>query len=169
MIKLNSDFILLKFRLPWLNKYIEDDYLNFKNDFSKFNDKIKINNMKLEKGNVLYLKGKIFTQIYSHTRSTESRLFIRKYNNRYKIKKYNCYDYEDKLMYYNIYIRDKEIKFKKSNTITDYLLGYDNKYESVSEYFIIYKYLKYYKKDLSNYNKNIIKILFDISFTSLKI
>ena len=41
-------------------------------------------------------------------------------------------------MYYNIYTRDKEIRFKKSNTITDYLLGYDNKYESVSEYFIIY-------------------------------
>ena len=63
-----------------------DDYLNFKNDFSKFNDKVKINNIKLEKGDILYLKGKIFTQIYSPVRSSETRLFIRKYNNKYRIK-----------------------------------------------------------------------------------
>ena len=31
-INLNSDFMLLKFRLPWLNKYIDNDYLNFKNN-----------------------------------------------------------------------------------------------------------------------------------------
>jgi hypothetical protein len=163
-IKLDADFMLLKFRLPWLNKYIKDDYLNYTNDLSKFKDKIKINNNILENGDILYLKGKIFTQIYSTARSSETRLFVKKKNNKYKIKKYNCYDYEDKLTYYNIHTRDKKIKFKKSNTIQDYLLGYNNKYESVSEYYIIYKYLKYYKKNLSNYNHNIIKILFDISF-----
>jgi len=163
-IKLNADFMLLKFRLPWLNKYIKDDYLNFKNDLSIYKDKIKIYNNILENGDVLYLKGKIFTQIYSPTRSSETRLFVKKNNNKYIIKKYNCYDYEDKLLYYNIHTRDNKIKFKKSNTIQDYLLGYNNKYESVTEYYIIYKYLKYYKKNLSNYNQNIIKILFDISF-----
>ena len=161
-IKMQADFMLLKFRLPWLNKYIKDDYLNYKTDLRYFYYNY---NSKCEYGNVLYLDGDIYTQLYSQPRSTECRLFVKKINNTYVFKEYNCYDYEDKLLYYNIKTRDKKAKFKKSYMLPYYLIGYNNNYECVMEYCIIYQYLKYYKRDLKHYNKNIINLLYKISFT----
>lgn len=165
-IKLNADFMLLKFRLPWLNKYIENNYLHFPCDkFILDNKLIKITKKELKSGDVQYLKGIIYTQLYTSSQSSETRLFVKKKNGKYKIKNYNCYEYEDKICYYNTYTRNKEISFLNSNILCNSILGYDNKYPSVCEYYIIYKYLKYYKKNIINYDNNIIQILFDISFT----
>lgn len=163
-IKMNADFMSLKFRLPWLNKKIENDNLKYKINNLNIEDKFLFINNKINKNEVQYLDGKIYIQIYGNKRSTETRLFVKKEDGKYKIKNYNCIDYERKCSYFNLIDKDKKYKFKKSNNLKKILIGYNNNYDSITEYFIIYKYLKYYKKNLNNYNKNIINLLYKISF-----
>ena len=93
--------------------------------------------------------------------STETRLlYIRKSTAEsfefinYDIKKYNfnCY-------YFNFKDRYKIYNYKESSKIPLHILGYDNSYESVCEYYLIYNYLKDYKKIEPNLDE-IIKILY---------
>ena len=164
-ILMNADYMSIKFRLPWLNEQ-NNENLKYKFDIDKIENKIEYLDDQLLNGDILYLKGKIFIQIYANKFSTETRLFIKKNkNNKYYITKYNCYDYEEKLFYHNSINKQKNYKFKKSNMLENNLIGYDNSYDCVSEYFIIYKYLKFFKKDkMIKYTKKIINILYDISF-----
>lgn len=163
-IMMNADFMSIKFRLPWIEKD-SDDNIKYKLDISNLENKIINNEKEIKRGDILYLKGKIFVQIYPLKNSTETRLFIKKNkDNKYIIKKYNCFDYEEKLFYFNNTNKKKNYIYKSSDFLSKNLLGYNKSYDCVTEYYIMYKYLKYYKKDLKEYNKKIINLLYDISF-----
>ena len=167
-VLLEADFMNIKLRFPWLEKNTSE-HLNYKLNLSAIENKINLINDKLNEGDILYLDGKIFIQLYAFNNSTETRLFVKKNkNNKYSLKKYNCFDYEEKLLYHNTINKQKKYKFKLSKTMEKNLIGYNNSYDCVSEYFIFYKYLKYYKKDISNYNYKIINLIYDISFMYVK-
>jgi hypothetical protein len=167
-VLLNADFMNIKLRFPWLEKNTSD-HLNYKLNLSDIENKIDLINDKINEGDVLYLDGKILIQLYAFNNSTEARLFVKKNkNNKYSLKKYNCFDYEEKLLYHNTINKQQKYKFKLSKTMKKNLIGYNNSYDCVSEYFIFYKYLKYYKKNLSDYNNKIINLIYDISFKYVK-
>lgn len=165
-VLLNADFLSIKFRLPWIN---EHDNTIYNLDLTDIKNKINNYNIKLENpGDIIYLAGKIYIQIYAHNNSSETRLFVKKNNNKYDLKTYNCYKYEEQLLYHNTINKQLKYKFKLSKHLYFNLIGYNDSYDNVVEYYIIYKYLKYYIKDIKNYNYNIIHILYDISFKYTK-
>ena len=153
-IQLNSIAYLLKFRLPLDNKGFKYEYFNY-----IIPNGIKIKKFRRE--GFRYLQGKIAVQIFASLMSTENRLlYIRnsttepfEFEN-YDIKKYNrnCY-------YYNFIDRYNYFSYKESNKVPLHILGYDNGYESVCEYYLIYQYLKIYKK-VEPELEEIIKILY---------
>jgi hypothetical protein len=162
-IQMNADFMSIKFRLPWLSNEYPNHLFNI--DTDGIEDRVNIINDELKETEVRYLKGKIYIQIYAFKRSTESRLFVKKNrDNKYDIINYDCEKYEHRFFYFNTKEKDNEFEFKESYILEDKLVGYNKSYDSVSEYFIMYKYLKNYKKDLSDYNNKIVKLLFNISF-----
>jgi hypothetical protein len=153
-IQLNSIAYLLKFRLPYYNK-------GFKYEYFDYNVPKTVKIKKFRKEGFKYLSGKIMTQIYAPLMSTETRLlYIRKspdepfdFTN-YDVKKYNlnCY-------YFNFKDRYKIYNYKESKKIAEHILGYDNGYESVCEYYLIYHYLLDYKKKEPVFEE-IVKILY---------
>jgi hypothetical protein len=180
-ILLNADYISLKFRLPWFsdsNRNLFNNNILQNEDIiknlnilykKKIDDIIIINNNNNNNNNkIQFLSGKIFTQIYPYKRSTETRLFTRKFNGKYKMKNYNCIAYEERLMNFNLNLKDKNYKFKKSDEMSKIFLGYDKSYDCVCEYFILYYYLKFYKKDLNNYHNKIIDLIYFITFEESK-
>jgi hypothetical protein len=109
-IMMDAEFISLKFRLPWISD--ENKHL-FQNKFIGIEDKVVLRDKTLNENEVYFLDGKIFLQIYPLKRSTETRLFSRKNKNgKYTIKKYDCIDYEDKLIYFNLHL------FNNQNRLT---------------------------------------------------
>jgi hypothetical protein len=153
-IQLNSIAYLLKFRLPYENK-------GFKYEYFKYNIPNEVKIKKYRKEGFPYLTGKITIQIFAPLMSTENRLlYIResisepfKFEN-YDVKKYNrnCY-------YYNFVDRYNHFIYKESNKVPLHILGYDNGYESVCEYYLMYQYFKVYKK-IEPDIEDIIKILY---------
>jgi len=170
-ILLDSEFIMLKLRFPFTN--IESGTLNFEYNIDDINDKIVITNNITDKKNKLYLMGKIFLQIFPRARSTETRLItskIRYFNDRlkhrqpdinndkYLLKYYDSIKYESQLNYFNLIDRTKKYKYKNSELMKKYILGFDDSYDCVGMYYILFKYMK--QKHLEN--ENIFKMLFDI-------
>ena len=148
-ILLNAEFMLLKMRMPYDLQNIEYNISN------NIKTKLVFNN--IVKGNFTYLDGEIFLQLYPGQQSTETRLFVSKIkyiknqvdnvlNEGYNMTSYNVDDYERSLMYYNTYIRPRRYIYKMSDDTKNHLLGFDDSYDSVGEYYVVAKYLKYYKK-----------------------
>ena len=160
-IQLNSVAYMLKFRLPYL----------IENEFNKLNINYKIPKgvkvdkklTKLNKYDFLYLKGEIYFQIYAPIMSSETRLIYVKDNKKkskynFEMQKYNIELYDGNLYYFNIFDRVKKYEYKDSRLMKYHLLGYDDSYESVTEYYIINKYLG----DSVQYS-DIIKKLYNIN------
>ena len=150
-IMMNAEFMLLKFRMFFYEKSIDEiNFINndkMINDIKNYNIKYKIDDDKQKSINkyMLYLDGKILSQIYQGPTSSETRLLVKKNNNGYKMRYYNNLDYEQILYYF--------YKLEK------YLPNYYTNYTSASEYKIIYDYLKYYKKEKDIKFKNVLNII----------
>lgn len=159
VIQANAIAYMLKLRFP----YIDDNFSY--TDFTYNIDNIKkyISVPKIKSNKILYLSGNIYTQIYPPGRSSETRLIYIKANpnDKYKLIYYDPLTYEQKLNYFNTFDRNNSYIFKNSQMLKYHLIGYDDGYESVVEYYIIYNYLKYYKKINPNC-VSIIKLLYDI-------
>jgi hypothetical protein len=160
-IQLNSIAYMLKFRLPYL---IEDKIKNLNINYKLPKD-LKVNKKLLSNKNkniydFLYLKGDIYFQIYAPTMSSETRLIYIKdnKNDKFEIQNYNIENYDGNLYYFNIIDRNKKYVYKDSELVKYHILGYDDSYESVCEYFIIEKYLG----ENSNYDE-IIRKLYEIN------
>lgn len=152
-IQLNPIAYLLKFRLP---------YPKAKFKYENFSYKLPTKNVEIENGTGFkFLKGKILIQIYSRIEGTESRLLhIRKsLEEKFKIVNYDIFKYNYNLYYFNLIERQLSFSYKDSAKLKNHLLGYNDSYESVCEYFLIYKYLK--RKHKASL-KNIVKFLFNI-------
>ena len=157
-IQLDSIAYLLKFRLPLINKGFKYEYFNYP---ISLNIKNKIIIKKFRKPGFKYLTGKVLTQIYTPLMSTESRLlYIRKSSNeKFKFENYDIEKYNMNCYYFNLYDRYKIYSYKESNKLPQHILGFDNGYESVTEYYIIYHYIKEYLKEEPTIKK-IIEIIF---------
>lgn len=136
-IQMNSVMIMMKFRQPF-NTNID---LNYNTDDIK--DKIKIIDQKKNENCFLYLSGTIQIQVYPPIYSTETRL-IAKINNegKYELKYYDSQEYEGRMLYFNEYVRMQKHRYKDSHLVKYHIIGFDDSYENVSEYYIIEKYLK---------------------------
>lgn len=143
-IQLDSIAYLIKFRLPYVTESFNFNDFDYLLPLSKeksqyqFDDKIK---------GIKYLKGDIYPQIYPPVKSTETRLIhIRKPNEPFTFHKYDPKLYEDQLFYFNTKCRLFSYQYKDSPSLKYHLIGYDDGYESVCEYYIIEQYLNTYCK-----------------------
>ena len=168
-IQLNSVAYMLKFRLPYLDNNFNKSLITYKLpkevkvNKSYNNLENEVNNIN-EKYDFYYLKGSIYIQLYSPTLSSETRLiYVRDKNEKFIIQKYNIENYDGNMYYFNQIDRSKKYKYKDSNLMKYHILGYDDSYESVSEYYIIDKYFN--EKETSS---NIIKKLYDINNQIIK-
>jgi hypothetical protein len=153
-IKLDSEFMMFKFRLPYVYEITEK--IDFSYSVEDIKDKIIMpkseENMKHK---IIYLKGKIYSQLYAPQRSTETRLICgkRKYygkskdGDKYDMDIYDYKKYEGQMNYFNIYYRNGIFKYKNSEIIISNIIGYDKSYESVAEYYLALKFLKLTKKN----------------------
>lgn len=158
-ILMSADYMLLKLRMPYLST---DELYRTDYDYSIFNKLININKSEKSNDSILYLDGIIYSQLYQKNKSTETRLYVVKKNGKYDTKYYNINKYDKTLCYYNLYIRPMMYKYKQSNDATHFILGFDNSYDSVSEYHILYKYVKNYMKKTDLHNETI-KLLSNIT------
>ena len=164
-IMMNAEYMLLKFRMFFYEKSIDEiNFINndkMINDIKNYNIKYKIDDDKQKSINkyMLYLDGKILSQIYQGSTSSETRLLVKKNNNGYKMRYYNNLDYEQILYYFNNNTRLEEYKFKKSYKLEKYLPNYYTNYTSASEYKIIYNYFKYYKKEKDIKFKDVLNMI----------
>lgn len=155
---LKADFMLLKFRLPYNepNSFIPKNITDLKLDKNKNN----ISNPDFKATDTIYLKGKIYLQLYHPQYSTELRLFVEKINNSYELDNYNYIDIENKIFNYNSEVRPffnnvKEYKFLKI------IPGFDINIENIMEYNIILNYCNIIKQ--KDNKKFVIKKLYDIN------
>jgi hypothetical protein len=173
-IQLDAEFIMLKFRLAYTTE--EAKNMDFNYDLGDIKDKVFITNEKKSKESQLYLRGKIFIQVFQPVHSTETRLItskIKYINNKLKkpydkkdfekyiFKYYNYKKYEEQLNYFNLRDRLRKFEYKDSKLIKNYLIGHDDGYSNVGCYYILYKYLKNYLKQVPDI-KEIVKLMFKI-------
>ena len=161
-IMMGAEFILLKFRMFFYQKsYEEIDFIDntFVDDLEIKDKIVYIKNEKYHNNKnlwMLYLSGKIYSQIYAGRRSTETRLFVKKIKyyknknkfsendmNKYYLRYYNNLTYESVLNYYNINIRHKQYAYKNSILYSKYIPNYEGTYENTVEYSLFRKYLIY--------------------------
>lgn len=147
-IKLNSLAYMLKFRLE--NNSSNVNYEKYNYNLPK---NIIIKNS--IKNGIFYLTGNIYLQLYKPISAPESRLIYIKKNKteNFKLIKYNIEDYIQKLIYFNEIGRHQKYIYLKSQELKYYLIGYNDSYECVSEYYIIHNYLK--SKNFKEICKNI--------------
>lgn len=124
LINFNLQLKELKYVLPFNNKQTLYDF--------KDNDK-----------EFIFLKGDIYIPLYNDIKENETYLINIQSNNNKKFifKKYNL---EDLYQKYNLFIQNKNkllFEFDESQRVKENILGFDDSYESVSEYLIIYNYL----------------------------
>lgn len=161
--ELNSPFMLLKFRLP----YEELDTIPKSNLQFKLNNKLFTNpNFKTTK-HMIYLKGDIYLQIFPPPYSGELRLYVEQKDGKYEFAEYDYLDIENRLVFFNSYIRPYFHCFENDNICKEhkyinYIPGYDTSIECLMEYNIVMKYYEYFWniKD----KKIIIQKLYDMNF-----
>ncbi len=148
-IQLDSIAYLLKFRLPYYFPGHDPSKYQYLLPLSK--DKANYQFKKLNDKEVVYLKGDIYLQIYAPAKSTENRLlYIRKPNESFTFHSYDIKKYEDQCFYFNTYTRHENFEYKESQKCKYNLLGFDDGYESVCEYFILYQYIDIFYDKLKN-------------------
>jgi hypothetical protein len=99
-----------------------------------------------------YLEGTIFKQLYAPRHSTETRLICSMNSDgKYKFKLYDAELYTRQLYHFNINERMDEFIYHRSNILRYHIIGMNDLYCSVAEYYIIEQYLTM----LNDYNRNI--------------
>ncbi len=147
-IQLNSIAYLLKFRLPYL-------FENFDISAFRYTLPLQESNLILNNKEVSYLKGDIYLQIYPPLKSTETRLiYIRNENEPFSFQAYNIETYEEQCFYFNQISRKQLFSFEDSKELKYNILGYDDSYESVCEYYLMYQYIHSYSNKILLQNKN---------------
>lgn len=98
--------------------------------------------------NYPYLDGVFYKQLYSPRNSTESRLICECGDDgKYKFKVYNAELYTRQLYHFNMNERRSEFVYKRSNIMKYHLIGMNDIYSSVAEYFVVDQYLSMLNKN----------------------
>ena len=124
--------------------------------------------------NYPYLDGIICKQLYSPRNSTETRLICEcESDGKYKFKVYNAELYTRQLYHFNMNERKKEFAYKRSNIMKYHLIGMNDSYSSVAEYFVIDQYLSMLNKNIKTtpflQSLEVIKMLYMIHKNMYKI
>ena len=164
IIMMNADIYMLKFRLP--HKYYNPDISQFQYELPKqYKDRIIIkDDEEIDKDNkIMYLDGNIFLQISPPSSSTETRLIGLKSDDKFILKYYDRVKYDNQLQYFNLKDRFENYYYDESEDLKNYLIGFDNSYDRVCEYFIYSQYVKYYLKetDKKERHNKAIKFLYE--------
>lgn len=139
-INLQPVAYMLKCRFPYPDE--EFSYETFQWDPSEYRGLVDIPPRQTNK--LLYLSGRMYLQLYAPSRSTETRLIrILRTGQRLRFAWYDVHQYDEQLNHFNMIDRSLSYSFKGSKTMKAHLLGYDDSYESVGEYFLIWKYIKH--------------------------
>jgi hypothetical protein len=142
LIQLDSIAYLLKFRLPYAYKNINMKKFNYTLPLNHNQSNHRFLNNKNDKS-IIYLKGDIYFQIYTSSKSTETRLiYIRDKDEKFTFDSYNIIKYENQCFYFNQISRKERYTYKDSKEMKHHILGYDDSYESVCEYYIIDQYIE---------------------------
>jgi hypothetical protein len=163
--ELNSPFMLHKFRLP----YEELETIPKSNLQFKLNDKLFTNpNFKTTK-NMMYLKGDIYLQIFPPPYSGELRLYVEQKNGKYEFAEYDYLDIENRLVYFNSYIRPYFYCFANDKICEEYkyinyIPGYDTSIECLMEYKVVMDYYNYFFEKTITDKKVMIQKLYDMNF-----
>lgn len=183
-INMSAEFILLKFRMFFYEKDLSEiDFID--NDYYKsIKDKIIFNyDEKNHKNNynLLYLSGKIYTQILAGARSAETRLFVKKIKyhknfddivkhskdqkdkvgEKYLFRYYSVLNYEGHLNYFNMHTRQQS--FPAKIKISDYIIGLEDDYTAHTIYYLTLKWMNANKKE-ANINTIIEQIIKTLTF-----
>ena len=161
LIQLQSCAYMLKFRLPYASfEYKHADY-QYTIDYTTPCGMDMPPNIQHDK--ILYLGGKIYTQLYPPNRSSESRLIgFRATDQPFAFTYYDALQYDENMNYFNKIDRVSCYRFKGSRQLKKHILGFDDGYESVSEFYLIWKYFQRYKK-IKPDNKLVVNFLFKVS------
>ena len=124
--------------------------------------------------NYPYLDGVIYKQLYSPRNSTETRLICECDNNgKYKFKIYDAELYTRQLYHFNMNERKDEFTYKRSNIMKYHLIGMNDSYSSVAEYFVVDQYLTMLNKNTKTtpflQSLEVIKMLYMIHMNMYKI
>jgi hypothetical protein len=139
-IKLDSEFMLLKFRLPYNNP----DAIKLTTLKDLNIDKKYISNPNFIAKDSIYLKGDLYIQLYPPPYSTELRLLVRKNNDgKYDLDNYDNTKIENKLFWYNTEIRS--YNNTEGYDFLNVIIGFDNSIECIMEYNIIKRYYEYFE------------------------
>lgn len=176
-IKMNAEFMLLKFRTPYGDSK-NNEKNGYKTDIDDIKDMIIFKDENLIQSNnewnqILYLSGDLYLQLYAPCRSTETRLFVSKAKytdeifsendgEKYLMKLYDSLKYEKQMNYYNSVNRNLLYVFDKSKCVKKHIIGYDDSYDSVSEYIILKNFFCFYENIIPT-SVNIIKTLNQIN------
>lgn len=149
---------MLKFRLPYILdtfKYEAFDYQPPKGTHIALPTK-------RSKG-FLYLSGKILFQLYPPMRSSESRLIgYHKQGHPFQLQYYDAHKYDEQMNYFNMVARRQCYRYKGSQTVKEHILGFDDGYESVVEYYLFWKYLQHYQNETPTHEA-VVRLLYATS------
>lgn len=168
-IELAAEFMLLKYRIPY------DPNVVYK---LALPTGLGPSPGEPEKGEIVYLDGDVYVQLYPPIHSTEMRLFVRRgADGKYPLRKYSCTEVEERLFNYNTVIRGTwnysyetpcglgdEIPINKIIAIP----GYDSGIESILEYNIIRDYARRNLREGSDLNLRAVELMFDINEALMK-
>jgi hypothetical protein len=172
-ILLQAEAMMFKLRFP----YIFTDMKNIGNkeiwkyDTSEIQDFVKIKKSKEDNKiptqyKYLYLDGTIYYQILAPFWSTETRLIVFRDNNPknkpYQLKYYDSFKYESQCFYFNVFDRTREYKYKDSQLLRNYLIGYNDSYDSVAQFYLMEQYYKNYRKRKYNFAE-IVRLLYQVA------
>jgi hypothetical protein len=153
-VKLNAAAMLLKFRPPY------DNPENRRKTFSYEVEptcRVPASTLNIEHS-ILYLRGKVLIQIYGPNRTTETRLMVnRRSDGMYDMSYYDYVAYEQQLLHFNRFERQKPYIYRGSAQLSRHLAGYDMSYDSTCEYYIACLYLRYIGE--SETFENVIRLL----------
>ena len=76
-----------------------------------------------------------------------------------RLKWYDVHKYDEQTNHFNMKDRGRSYIFKGSQTMKEHLLGYDDSYESVGEYYMTWKYIKHVLGQVVN-NEKVIKLMY---------
>jgi hypothetical protein len=161
LINMDAEYYMLKFRMPYIQR--DGTYINEDFDISEFKDKFDKIKIKKQNDEFQSLSGDLYIQLYPPRRSSETRLIGSKNKNgKYELTTFNITDYDQRLNYYNHFIRNSPNYFEDSQKLKEHLLGYDDGYDVVGEYYIMHHYVKYYLKKEPSLKK-IINLLYEMN------
>jgi hypothetical protein len=111
---------------------------------------------------MLYLDGDIYLQISPPKWSTETRLITYPpKDGKYHLKYYDTVKYESQCFYFNLFDRVDQYQYMESDALSQHLMGFDDSYERVGEYFICHQYLTNYKKETGDL-KSVVRMIYEI-------